>query len=110
MKAEEFKTLAENNKYEKIIKKAQKLDKKEKNAALVVAAIEALATIKRDECFNYIVEHIRDTNKEIRIAAIKGLADIGYDRGKTHIMHMIQSETDPDILAALKDAERKLTK
>lgn len=72
------------------------------------AAITALGTIKKDECFNYLVVALRNPNKEIRLAAIEAIGNIGFPRGRTHLSHLADTDPDEDIVAAAREAAGKL--
>ncbi|MGI6039828.1 MAG: HEAT repeat domain-containing protein [Clostridiales bacterium] len=101
-----------NRKIEKFAKK-EKIDKligiaEGKNIELAKEAIAALATIKKDESFNHLVVSLRNPNKEIRLAAIRAMGDIGYDRGRTHLAHLIDTDSDNEIVEAAKEASLKL--
>lgn len=80
-----------------------------KDMEMAKAAIAALAKVKKDESFNYFVSNLRTPNKERRLAIISAMGDYGAARGKTHLRHLIDTETDPDIVATAKVADAKLT-
>jgi HEAT repeat protein len=79
-----------------------------KDADLAKAAIMAMAQIKKDESFNYLVVNLRNKNKELRLAAIEALGNIGFERGKSHLTHIADTETDQEIAAAARAAYIKL--
>lgn len=79
-----------------------------KDIEMAKAAISALAKIKKDESFNYLVVNLRNANKEKRLAAIEAMGDIGYARGRTHLSHIADTDTDQEIINAARAASIKL--
>lgn len=101
-----------NRKIEKFTKSG-KIDKligiaDGKDIDLSKEAIAALATIRKDESFNYLVVNLRNSKKEIRLAAIKALGEIGYPRGRTHLAHIVETDSDNEIIEAAREAALKL--
>ncbi|NLM62552.1 MAG: HEAT repeat domain-containing protein [Clostridiales bacterium] len=103
MKIEKIEKLAQKGKFEKLISIAEG-----KDIEMAKAAISALGTIRKDESFNFLVVALRNPNKEIRLAAIEAMGNIGMDRGRTHLRHLADTETDEDIVAAAREAANKL--
>jgi HEAT repeat protein len=103
MSIRKIEKFARKEKIDKLIKIADG-----KNVELATKAIEALATVKKDESFNYLVICLRNPNKDIRLAAIRGLGDIGFERCRTHLAHVIDTDTDKDIIEAAKEASLKI--
>ena len=67
-----------------------------------------LPAIKNDETYNCLVRHIRDADKNLRIAVATALGEMGNERGKAHLQHMAEHDSDPDVVAAALAAEKKL--
>jgi len=79
-----------------------------KDIEMAKAAFAALGKIRKDESFNYLVVNLRNSNKEKRLAAIEAMGNIGYARGRTHLSHVADTETDPYIVNAARAAAIKL--
>jgi hypothetical protein len=79
-----------------------------KDIEMAKAAMSALSKIKKDESFNYFVMNLRNSNKELRLAAIAGLGNLAMARGRTHLRHMADTDQDKDIVAAANAADAKL--
>jgi len=103
MNIEKIAKFAEKGKYKKLI---QLIDGKKID--LAIAAAKVLPAIKNDETYNCLVRHIRDSDKNLRIAVATALGDMGNDRGKAHLLHMVEHDSDPDVVAAAKAAAAKL--
>lgn len=80
-----------------------------KDLDMAKAAISGMAKIKRDESFNYMISNIRNSNKERRLAVIAALGDLGMPRAKTHLRHVIETDTDKDIVEAAKQADARIS-
>lgn len=96
--------LASKGNVEKLAKMAEGKDIEEAKAA-----IEAIATIKKDESFNFLISNLRHPNKELRLAIIAAIGDLGMARAKVHLRHVIDNDTDVDVVNVAKTADAKLT-
>jgi hypothetical protein len=79
-----------------------------KDLEMSLAAITALANIKKDESFNFMVNNLHNSNKQIRLAVIAGMGNLAMARGKTHLRHLADTDQDKEIVAAANDAIVKL--
>lgn len=97
------------------IEKIQSLAGKKKSAKIikflrasepevVVAALEALATIKDEDSVNSIAGMIDSSEAAVRIAAAKALGEIGTEYAKTHLQHRAAQEQDGKVKEAIMDA------
>ncbi|MGN0168975.1 MAG: HEAT repeat domain-containing protein [Acetatifactor sp.] len=97
------------------IEKIQKLAEKKKSAKIikflgaaesevVVAALNALATVKDEDSVNSIAGMIDSNAPEVRAAAAKALGEIGTEYAKTYLQHRAAKEQDEKVKAAIKDA------
>jgi hypothetical protein len=79
-----------------------------KDIEMAKAAFAALSKIKKDESFNFFIMNLRNSNKELRLAAIAAIANLGMARGRTHLRHLADTDQDKDIIAAANAADAKL--
>lgn len=103
MKYAKIEKYAQKGKFDKLIGIAEG-----KDLEMSKAAIAALATIKKDESFNFLVVALRNPNKEIRLATIEALGEIGMARGRTHLSHLADTDPDQEIATAAREAAAKL--
>ncbi len=103
------------NKEEKIEKLAAKNNAgalikmiNEKDMALSVKAITALGTCKGDDAYNTLIALLRSPSAEIRAATATALGTLGDPKAHAHLDHLMASEKDSKVAAAMKAALSKL--
>lgn len=101
------------NKIGKMIEKnqAEKLEKllKDKDQAVVLAAIDGLGQCTGDTAFNALVPLILSPDAQVRVHAIKALGVMGLPKARTFLLHQKDAEKDKDVLAALEEALKKIS-
>lgn len=95
-------------KVEKLIEKkndtelAKLVESKDEKVRL--AAIMGLGKVRGEASYNALVALLRNTEAVIRAAAVKAIAEYGDSKLRAHLEHLIKSETDSGVIAALHAA------
>ena len=96
------------SKIEKMVEKNQgeKLEAllKDKDEAVVLAAIDGLGKCTGDVPFNALVPLVHDPNAQVRIHAIGALGVMGVSKSRTFLLHQRDAEKDPKVLEAIAAA------
>ena len=98
-KMEKIKALGAKGNWQKLVKIADN-----KDAGLRAAAASALAGIGADESYYKLVLLTRDSELSVRKAAVTALGIMGRKSAQDHVRHVMNSETDPDIIKACQTA------
>lgn len=69
-----------------------------------VAAIDALGRTHSKEAFQPIVLQMSCDNPEIRIAAARALGELGDERGRSFLLHVIKTDPDERVISAMRSA------
>ena len=77
---------------------------KSKDPEVRADALRALGTCGTEDAVNLLTNWSQSKVKEERIAAYEGIAKCGKDYSITMMRHDLETETDPDVIAAIKDA------
>ena len=73
-----------------------------------IAALDAIASVGTGAAFHPIVAQLSSSNADIRIAAAEALGKLGDTRGRTYLMHFIETDPDSRVRAAMQSALSKL--
>lgn len=100
------------NKYEKAVasKQWKKLAKlaSGKDFSTIVEVAEACGTGRSEEPYNILVDLLASSNKDVKLAAIKGLGNLRYDLSsqatRLHWLAERLPEGSDDLQAAISDA------
>jgi len=95
--------LAEKKKTDKVLAFARA-----KDPELRAAAAKALSGISVDESYNELVLLIRDTELTVRKAAVVALGAMGRKSGADHVRHVMNHETDAEIIKLCQTAIAKI--
>ena len=101
------------------VSKVEKLIEKKKDAELVklagskdekvrLAAIAGLGKIQGEASYNALVALLRSTEAAVRAAVASAMAEYGDSKLRAHLEHLMKSETDPGVIAALHNALAKI--
>ena len=96
--------MAEKNQAEKIEKLL-----KDKDAAVVLAAIDALGRCTGDVPFNALVPLILSPDAQVRIHAVNALGQMGLPKARTFLLHQRDAEKDAGVKAAIEAALKKIS-
>lgn len=105
---------SKNEEAEKFVKDAKwdKLGKKYVcgDDAARLAAAEALKNSHADEAYNYLIDLLKDSNKDVQLAAIKSLGISGTDRAVAQLQWVLSKvpESDKVRLDAIHDSIAKV--
>lgn len=69
-----------------------------------IAALDALGRTGKSEAFQVVVVQMQCPLPEVRMAAARALGNLGDKRGRSFLLHFIQTETNEQALSAMKDA------
>ena len=72
------------------------------------AAIDGIAKVGGGEAFNALVIQLSCSNPEIRIAAAKAIGELGDQRGRTYLLHFMESDHASRVRSAMTSALGKL--
>lgn len=72
------------------------------------AAIEGMAKIGGNAAFQPLIAQLSCSNPDIRIAAAKALGELGDSRGRSFLLHYMESDPDSRVRAAMRTALSKL--
>lgn len=97
------------------LSKVQRLVEKKKDGELVklaggkdietrLAAIAGLGKVRGEAGFNALVALLRDPEPRIRAAVASAMGEFGDSKLRAHIEHLLKSEADAKVAAALRDA------
>ena len=103
-KLAKIQALGEKKNWEKIVKKFADA----KNPDLRVAAAKALSGIQVDEAYNKLVLLIRDSDINVKKAAITALGDMGRKAGADHCRHVMNHTDDADLISICQTAIAKI--
>ncbi len=101
------------------ISKVEKLIEKKKDAELVklaeskdekvrMAAIAGLGKVRGEASHNGLVALLRSPDPAVRAAVANAMAEYGDPKLRAHIEHLLKSETDAGVIAALHGALAKI--
>ena len=101
------------------LSKVEKLIEKKKDAELAklaeskdekvrLAAIVGLGKIRGEASYNALVALLRSTEAAIRAAAVNAIAEYGDSKLRAHLEHLLKSEADAGVIAALHNALAKV--
>jgi len=74
------------------------------DASVRIAAIEGMATVGGNAVFQPLIAQLSCSNPEIRIAAAGALGSLGDLRGRSFLLHYMESDPDSRVRAAMKKA------
>ena len=98
-KMQKIAALGDKKNWQKLVKIAD-----DKDPSLRAAAAKALAGITTDESYNKLVLLTRDSDLSVRKAAVTALGLMGRKSAQDHVRHVMNSESDPDIIKACQTA------
>lgn len=101
------------------LSKVEKLIEKKKDAELAklaeskdeevcLAAIAGLGKVRGEASFNMLVTLLRSPEPKVRIAVANAMAEYADTKLRAHIEHLLKSEADPQVIAALHNALGKI--
>ncbi len=79
-----------------------------KDEAVRLAAIAGLGKVRGEAGFNALVSLLRSPEPKVRIAVANAMADYSDTKLRAHIEHLLKSEADPQVIAALHNALGKI--
>lgn len=104
------------NKIDKIGKmvqknQAEKLEKllKDKDMAVVLAAIDGLGQCTGDVAFNALVPLILSPDAQVRTHAVSALGQMGLPKARTFLLHQRDAEQDASVKEAIESALKKIS-
>lgn len=100
-KGQEIEKLVKGGKWDKIEKKY--LHSSDENR---LALAKALSTSPADECYNALVDLIKDDNHEVQLEAIKSLGATGSERAVAQLQWVLAKtpESDTKTVQTIQDA------
>ena len=81
---------------------------KENDPKVCAAALEAIGKIGGSEAFQPLVYSLSRSHPEVRIAAANALGELGDLRGRTFLLHFMETDTDSRVRRTMKKALAKL--
>ncbi len=100
------------SKIEKLVekKKDDELSKlaESKDSEVQLAAIAGLGKVRGEAGFNMLVSLLRSPESKVRIAVAHAMAEYADSKLRAHIEHLLKSEADQQVIAALHDALGKI--
>ncbi len=101
------------------LSKVERLIEKKKDAELAklaeskdeqvrLAAIAGLGKVRGEASFNALVTLLRSPDSKVRIAVANAMADYADSKHRAHIEHLLRSEADTQVIAALHGALGKI--
>lgn len=79
-----------------------------KNKAIKIAALKAVATMKGEEIFNKLIFFLSHPDSEIRGYAIEALGSHANARAQDHLQHISESDEDKDVRKKALEAMKKI--
>lgn len=73
-----------------------------KDSVIALKAVEALGKVPGDDSYNTLITLLRAPKADVRAAAAASLGNLGDQKARAHIDHLIHSEKDAVVLAAMK--------
>ncbi|MGN1059377.1 MAG: hypothetical protein ACI4QW_03005 [Clostridia bacterium] len=85
-----------------------KLNKNDPKIGAIVA--QACSTVDDDGSYNILIELMKHDQRPIKLAAVRGLGELGRDAARTHISWLKQHtpESDTEMHAAISEAMAKI--
>ncbi|MBE5783929.1 MAG: hypothetical protein E7329_11505 [Clostridiales bacterium] len=80
----------------------------DKDASIALKAVESLGKVPGDDSYNTLITLLRAPKADVRAAAVTALATLGDPKAKAHIDHLMATEKDAVVVAAMKKAVSKL--
>lgn len=81
---------------------------KETDPKVCAAALEALGNTGLSDAFQPLVASLSRSHPDVRIAAAKALGELGDLRGRTYLLHFMETDPDSRVRSAMKTALAKL--
>ena len=81
----------------------------DKNAGVVMAAIDALGSCTGDAAFNALVPLVRSADAGVRAHAAAALGKMGLPKARTFLLHQRDAEKDETVLKAIDEALQKIS-
>ena len=75
---------------------------------IALKAVEALGQVKGDDSYNTLITLLRFPAADVRAAAATALGNLGDQKARAHIDHMIKEEKDAVVQETMKKALSKL--
>ena len=95
--------LAQKGHYDKIVEHLN-----DKNAAVRLAAIDALGRCNGDDAFNALVPLVHNDNADVRTHAVLALGKMGLPKARTFLLHQLEAEKSPEVREAMDTALKEL--
>lgn len=76
--------------------------------AVRIAAIRALGKTGENAAFQPLVIQLNCPHSDVRMAAAEALADLGDTRGRTYLMHFMDTDPDMQVRSAMRSALGRL--
>lgn len=77
---------------------------KDKNLDVRIKAIQGLGKIGDDHAINALIGLLSDPNQTVRMETIKSMGDTGNQTVRSHLQHLIQTETDDNVKKVIREA------
>ena len=81
----------------------------DKDATVVLAAVDGLGRCTGDVAFNALVPLLNSPDADVREHGAHALGAMGLPKARTFLLHQKASETDRDVLAAMEEALKKIS-
>lgn len=81
---------------------------KDKDLNVRVKAIQGLGKIGDDHSINALIGLLSDSNQTVRLETIKSMGETGNQTVRSHLQHLIQTETDEDVKKSIREAIAKI--
>lgn len=78
------------------------------DVSIRTAAIEGMASVGGNAVFQPLIAQLSCSNPDVRIAAAEALGSLGDQRGRSFLLHYMQSDPDSRVRAAMKKALSQL--
>ena len=76
----------------------------DKDATVVLAAVDGLGRCTSDVAFNALVPLVHHPDAQVRTHAITALGVMGIPKARTFLLHQRDAEKDPKVLEAIANA------
>jgi len=80
----------------------------DKDATVVLAAVDALGRCTGDVAFNALVPLVHHPEAQMRIHAISALGVMGIPKARTFLLHQRDAEKDPQVMDAIAKALKQI--
>lgn len=77
---------------------------RDKKPEIRIQAIKAMGTIGDETCVNEMIALLSEPDKAVRLEVIKSMGTMGNQVIKSHLQHLIQSETDETLKQAIRQS------